>query len=316
NTATVAGLGLALRWMPFDNQTGLRPYVELNGGWALSHSATGAAPKPGDSYQGGGAVGILWPLGSLPLELDTYAGGQYIGPHGQALHAISAGLGLSWRFGPGLHAAQDTELGIKGIPDEELAVVGGGWKGSIQFRGNGDATNIREWTLELRDSHDNLLRTLHGHGPLPDAVDLRDVKPGAQAYHFKMTVGTDAGLMYDRSGEIGKALPESAGSGLAEGGAAAQVMVKDGDSLWMISADRQVYGDPMLYYLIIDANKRNLKDPDHLKPGQTLKIEHDVTKRARVSALKRAWATKEQQARDQAAADAASGSATASSAAQ
>jgi len=308
DSATVAGLVLNLRWLPFVDQGGPRPYVELNGGGVLAHGATGAAPSPGASYQGGGAVGMLWPLGTLPLALDSFVAGQYIGPHGQALHAVSAGLGLSYRFGPSPAATPGPEIGLKSLGDEKLAVVGGGWKGSIQFRGNGDATPIKDWSLELRDGQDNLLKTLHGTGPLPDAVDLRDVRPQAKALRYKMTVNTEAGLMYDRSGEIGKAIADSPGGGTADGGGGkAQVMVKDGDSLWMISADRQVYGDPLLYYLIIDANKQALKDPDKLKPGQTLKIEHDVTKRARAEALKRAWARKEQQEAQKVSATAVSG---------
>jgi len=46
--------------------------------------------------------------------------------------------------------------------------------------------------------------------------------------------------------------------------------VKKGDSLSKIS--KEVYGDPMKYKAIFEANKPMLKDPDLIFPGQVLRI--------------------------------------------
>ena len=46
--------------------------------------------------------------------------------------------------------------------------------------------------------------------------------------------------------------------------------VKPGDTLSKISAE--VYGDPMKYNVIFEANKPMLKSPDLIYPGQMLRI--------------------------------------------
>ena len=47
-------------------------------------------------------------------------------------------------------------------------------------------------------------------------------------------------------------------------------VVKKGDSLSKIS--KEVYGDPMKYNAIFEANKPMLDHPDNIYPGQTLRI--------------------------------------------
>jgi len=46
--------------------------------------------------------------------------------------------------------------------------------------------------------------------------------------------------------------------------------VKSGDTLSKIA--KEVYGDPMKYGIIFEANKPMLKDPDKIYPGQVLRI--------------------------------------------
>lgn len=46
--------------------------------------------------------------------------------------------------------------------------------------------------------------------------------------------------------------------------------VKSGDSLSKIA--KEVYGDPMKYGIIFEANKPMLKDPDKIYPDQVLRI--------------------------------------------
>ncbi len=47
-------------------------------------------------------------------------------------------------------------------------------------------------------------------------------------------------------------------------------VVESGDTLSMIS--KKVYGDPMKYNVIFEANKPMLEHPDKIYPGQTLRI--------------------------------------------
>lgn len=47
-------------------------------------------------------------------------------------------------------------------------------------------------------------------------------------------------------------------------------VVKSGDTLSKIS--KEVYGDPMKYNVIFEANKPMLEHPDKIYPGQTLRI--------------------------------------------
>ena len=48
--------------------------------------------------------------------------------------------------------------------------------------------------------------------------------------------------------------------------AAGQVIVQPGNSLWRIS--RRLYGRGILYTVIYNANKGQIKDPDLIYPGQ------------------------------------------------
>jgi len=49
-------------------------------------------------------------------------------------------------------------------------------------------------------------------------------------------------------------------------------VVKKGDSLWKISCNPQIVGDPFKWHLIYDANKNQIKDPNLIYPGQELII--------------------------------------------
>ena len=52
-------------------------------------------------------------------------------------------------------------------------------------------------------------------------------------------------------------------------------VVKQGDSLWWIAQYKDVYNDHFLWPLIYDANKKLLKDPSKIYPGQKLMIPRD-----------------------------------------
>ena len=55
-----------------------------------------------------------------------------------------------------------------------------------------------------------------------------------------------------------------------DGGDEKTYTVKSGDTLWQIA--KQLYGEGSKYMQIFEANKDLLNDPDHIYPGQELKI--------------------------------------------
>jgi nucleoid-associated protein YgaU len=48
--------------------------------------------------------------------------------------------------------------------------------------------------------------------------------------------------------------------------------VKEGENLWMIAKRWEIYGDGRMWTQIYEANKDALKDPNMIRPGQTLTI--------------------------------------------
>lgn len=50
-----------------------------------------------------------------------------------------------------------------------------------------------------------------------------------------------------------------------------------GETLWTISAQAQVYNEGLLWPLLYQANRDQIKDPRQIFPGQTLSIRRDMT---------------------------------------
>lgn len=53
--------------------------------------------------------------------------------------------------------------------------------------------------------------------------------------------------------------------------------VGNGENLWTISAKPQVYNEGLLWPLLYQANRDQIKDPRQIFPGQTLSIRRDMT---------------------------------------
>ena len=53
--------------------------------------------------------------------------------------------------------------------------------------------------------------------------------------------------------------------------------VGEGENLWTISAQPQVYGEGLLWPLLYQANRDQIKDPRQIFPGQSLGIRRDMT---------------------------------------
>lgn len=56
-------------------------------------------------------------------------------------------------------------------------------------------------------------------------------------------------------------------------------VVRDGENLWTISAQAQVYNDGLLWPLLYQANRDQIKDPRQIFPGQSLGIRRDMTEK-------------------------------------
>lgn len=64
--------------------------------------------------------------------------------------------------------------------------------------------------------------------------------------------------------------------------------VGEGETLWTISAQPQVYGEGLLWPLLYQANRDQIKDPRQIFPGQTLDIRRDMTAEELDEALQKA----------------------------
>ena len=64
--------------------------------------------------------------------------------------------------------------------------------------------------------------------------------------------------------------------------------VGEGETLWTISAQPQVYGEGLLWPLLYQANRDQIKDPRQIFPGQTLGIRRDMTSEEQEEARQRA----------------------------
>ncbi len=53
-------------------------------------------------------------------------------------------------------------------------------------------------------------------------------------------------------------------------------IVQRGESLWVISRNIDIYGDPYLWPLIYKSNRNQINDPDLIYPGQNFTIPRDV----------------------------------------
>ncbi|MEW5806882.1 MAG: LysM peptidoglycan-binding domain-containing protein [Acidobacteriota bacterium] len=65
-------------------------------------------------------------------------------------------------------------------------------------------------------------------------------------------------------------------------------VVRQGESLWKISSNVEIYGDPFMWPLIFWANRSQIKDPNIIYYGQNLKIPRNFKKEEMEEAIKRA----------------------------
>ncbi|MBT3196863.1 MAG: LysM peptidoglycan-binding domain-containing protein [Gammaproteobacteria bacterium] len=67
-----------------------------------------------------------------------------------------------------------------------------------------------------------------------------------------------------------------------------EVEVSDGESLWSISANEQVYGSSELWPLLLCANREQIVDADLIYPGQQISIPQNVSAAAKEAAIQHA----------------------------
>jgi len=64
--------------------------------------------------------------------------------------------------------------------------------------------------------------------------------------------------------------------------------VQEGDNLWSIAAHSEVYGDPLLWPLLYQANRDQIKDPRQIYTGQSLTIQRNLSDAEREDARNKA----------------------------
>jgi nucleoid-associated protein YgaU len=67
-----------------------------------------------------------------------------------------------------------------------------------------------------------------------------------------------------------------------------QYSVQRGDTLWGISAKPLIYGNPLMWPLIYQANRRQIRDPDLIFPRQVLAVPRDYSQEQAQLAIQRA----------------------------
>jgi nucleoid-associated protein YgaU len=67
--------------------------------------------------------------------------------------------------------------------------------------------------------------------------------------------------------------------------------VGDGETLWLIAARKEVYGEPLLWPLLYRANRDQIRDPRQIYAGQVLDIPRNISSAERRDAIDRANAS-------------------------
>lgn len=68
--------------------------------------------------------------------------------------------------------------------------------------------------------------------------------------------------------------------------------VRGGETLWTIAARKDIYGDALLWPLIYQANRDQIKDPRQIYPGQSLAIPRKLSDQDKEEAREKARASK------------------------
>ncbi len=114
-----------------------------------------------------------------------------------------------------------------------------------------------------------------------------DQKAGADT---KAVEKQSAAVKQSGAGQEAAAAPAAGAAAVAKDKKAKQeclsYVVKKGDSLWFIAGYKDIYGDSYLWPLIHKANKKKIKNPNRIYPGQKLIITRagvtmDAVKKAR-----------------------------------
>jgi nucleoid-associated protein YgaU len=150
--------------------------------------------------------------------------------------------------------------------------------------GAGAAVSDGEQLAKLRHKYDPVIRLMHSSGVVVQTIDfdggklrLRGQAPSEAVKNkvWDQIKAVDPGYG-DLNAEI-TVVPGAAGAAIGGGtagmgapAAGGTYTVRSGDTLSKIS--KQYYGDPNKYNRIFEANRDQLKDPDHIFPGQVLKI--------------------------------------------
>ena len=133
----------------------------------------------------------------------------------------------------------------------------------LKFAFGADGTVTVSGTVQQATDQARIKDLLLGISGIKKVVQNLSVAQAGQAAEAAESVVKEKAAT--KATEAAPKASEAAGS---EG--AKSYTVQSGDTLWKIA--KQFYGEGSQYMKIFEANKNLLKDPDHIFPGQELKI--------------------------------------------
>jgi hypothetical protein len=287
----LGGGGLTLRWIPVSEES-FETYLLLGAGMDAYSKADLKAQARDSGFVGQAGAGEAIPV---TRAWALQFGGEYEArPEGKLLNLFGARAGLQYRFDNFFGAKTKATVAEPKLRELRTTVRLNGQDMDLASQSHLADTDIKSWKVEVRTKDGVLLRTFEGQGPLPATIDMGDLKD-RKDLSFTLSLKGATGMAESRQG----ILASKAGSGPSVAKVKNVMTAKD-DTLWGISGREEVYGDPLLYYLIFDANSKTLSDPDFVPAGVKLEIPRQVSKKQKHDALMRAWQRSEKKVDDEA----------------
>jgi nucleoid-associated protein YgaU len=91
-----------------------------------------------------------------------------------------------------------------------------------------------------------------------------------------------------RKSEKVEPLPQREPKEMVRPSSVTRYIVGNDETLWIIAARKDIYGDPLLWPLLYRANRDQIKDPRHIFIGQILDVPRNFSAAERTDALERA----------------------------
>jgi hypothetical protein len=254
---------------------GLNPKIDLQGDYLW-----------GGDYHLLAGLGVWCPL-STQWALDFGAAYNYYNFPGDPLQAVQAKLGLGYFFNP---AFKQLQASAPALSPAQSAVSNG--------PAPSPAKEPAAAPVETPTATPLSVTSVVAAKPAPTAVPTSVVsQPALSQPNGPKTVPTatpapavapaPAVTVVSAAASVPTSVPTAA----AKSGLLRELTAPKGYSLWEISGMPEVYGDPELYPLLVDANRKIMKPTKiSVEAGKKLKVPRDLTQgmiqKARINAWK------------------------------